>query len=85
MAGDPRRLGVATRRIAVFQDIRSRAMEAADEMLTDGFHASEPDSGLRWTKGEAELPAALFEDFEDPLELVLHVADTTCYTKRLMS
>jgi hypothetical protein len=54
-------------------------MEAADPALADGFHAFEPDNGLRWTDGDAALPTALFEGFDGPTELVLHIAGTTQY------
>ena len=42
----------------------------ASELLTLG-------GGLRWTEGDAALPAALFEAFEGPAELVLYLAGTT--------
>ncbi|HVC59617.1 MAG TPA: Hint domain-containing protein [Acetobacteraceae bacterium] len=79
VARDPRVLGVALRRIAVRQGTRFRVMEAADPSLADGFHAFEPDNGLRWTDGDAALPRALFEGFGGPMELVLHVGGTTSY------
>jgi len=78
-ARDPRTLGVALRRIALRQGTRFRVMEAADAALADGFHPFEADCGLRWTDGDAGLPDALFDGFDGPAELVLHVGCTTQY------
>ena len=79
LARDPRVLGVAVRRIALRQDTRFRIMEASDPLLVEGFHAFERDGGLRWTDGDAAVPEALFEGFNGPMDLVLHVAGTTQY------
>jgi len=79
LARDPRVLGVAMRRIALRQGARFRLIEAADPALADGFHAFEPDNGLRWTDGDAGLPMALFEGFGGPMELVLHMGCTARY------
>jgi hypothetical protein len=76
---DPRLLGVALRRIALRQGTRFRVIEAVDAALTEGFHPFEPLDGLRWTDGEAALPTALFEGFDGPVELVLHIGATTRY------
>jgi len=54
-------------------------MHAADALLTEGFHAFEPDNGLRWTDGDAAVPAALFRHFDGTADLVLHVGGTTHY------
>jgi hypothetical protein len=78
-ARDPRRLGVAVRRIIIRQGSRSRAVEAEDARLTDGFHAFEADEGWRWTDGAAHLPAALFSGFDGPLEVVLLCGGTARY------
>jgi hypothetical protein len=48
-------------------------------LLADGFHAFEPSNGLRWTDGNAALPQALFDGFDGPTELVLHLGRTTLY------
>ncbi len=79
LARDPRVLGVAVERIALRQGTKFRVIEAADALLEEGFHAFEPDSGLRWTDGDACVPAALFDGFDGPMELVLHVGCTTQY------
>jgi hypothetical protein len=70
---------VALRRIALSQGTRFRIIEAADPALTEGFHPFEPADALRWTDGNAALPAALSAGFDGPAELVLHVAGTTRY------
>ena len=76
---DPRVLGVAIRRIALHQGVRFHVIESADELLTEGFYPFEPANFLRWTDGDAVLPEALFEGFDGPTELVLHVGGTTRY------
>ena len=79
VARDPRVLGVAVRQIALRQGTRFHIVEAADGALADGFHPFEPADGLRWTDGDAALPAALFEGYDGPMELVLHIGGTTRY------
>jgi hypothetical protein len=56
-----------------WQGTRFRVIEAADALLEDGFHVFEPDNGLRWTDGDAGVPPVLFDGFDGPPELVLHV------------
>ncbi len=79
LARDPRRLGVALRKILVWQGPRVRLMEASDPSLEQGFHSFEPDNGFRWTNGNACLPAALFAGLSGAIELVLHIGCTTVY------
>ena len=79
LARDPRSLGVALRRIVVRQGTRFRVMQAADVRLADGFHAFEAGNGLRWTDGDAILPAALFEGFDGAVEVVLHLGGSMRY------
>ena len=78
-ARDPRCLGVGIRRIAVRQGTRFRVATAGDAGLTDGFHRFERETGLRWTDGDAALPAALFAGFAGRMELVVDVGATTQY------
>jgi hypothetical protein len=47
LARDPRVLGVAVRRIELWQGPRVCVLEADDERLVDGFHAYEVDGGIR--------------------------------------
>jgi hypothetical protein len=79
LARDPRLLGIAVQRIALRQGTRFRVLEAADALLEEGFHAFEPDNGQRWTDGDAGVPSGLFDGFDGPTELVLHVGCTTRY------
>ncbi|WP_158929384.1 Hint domain-containing protein [Acidisphaera sp. S103] len=78
-ARDPRCLGIALRRVMLRQGARVRTIDAHDPRLTDGFHAFEADNNLRWTDGDAGLPAALLEGFDGAVELVLHLGGTTRY------
>jgi hypothetical protein len=79
LARDPRCLGVALRSLALRQGTWFRLTEASDERLAHGFHQFEACNGLRWTDGDATVPAALFQGLVGPLELVLHVGATTRY------
>jgi hypothetical protein len=79
LARDPRVLGVAVRGIIVRQGTRFRVQEAAHQSLAEGFHAFEQDNAFRWTDGDAVVPAAAFEGFSGPVELVLQVGETTQY------
>ncbi len=65
-ARDARVLGVALRRITLRDAVRSVVLNAADPRLTEGFHAYEPDLGLRWTDGEATLPPTTLDGFDGP-------------------
>nr|WP_294529615.1 Hint domain-containing protein [uncultured Rhodopila sp.] len=79
LARDSRVLGVALTKIAIRQETRFTIVAAKDGRLAEGFHALEPDSGLRWTNGDAVLPTELFDGFEGPMEVVLHIGCTTRY------
>jgi hypothetical protein len=73
VARDPRMLGVAVRRIVLAQAGRQRAVEACHDALTDGYHAYEPENGMRWTDGNAEVPTSLFAGMSGAGLLVLHL------------
>jgi ELWxxDGT repeat protein len=79
LARDPRVLGVALKRITLRQGRRLRVTEAADPILAEGFHGYEPANKLRWTDGDARLPAMLFKGFDGPMELLLHVGGAAQY------
>ncbi len=79
VARDPRSLGVALRRVVFRQGARFGVIEADDPRLSDGFHSFEHDNGYRWTDGDAVLPVGLFNRFEGPFEVVLHVGGATRY------
>jgi hypothetical protein len=76
---DPRVLGVALRRIVVRAGSRFRIIDVTDDRLVHGFHGYEPNCDLRWTDGDADLPADVFKGFGCGVELVLLVCGTTQY------
>jgi hypothetical protein len=67
------------RRIAVRKPTRFGTLAAQDTSLSQGFHAFEPDTGLRPTDGDTAAPAHLFADFTGKLEFVLQLATTGHY------
>jgi len=79
LARDPRSLGVALRQIMVIRGAQVRTVEAEDVLLTDGFHGYEADNDIRWTDGDAGVPAGLFEGFDGPLEIALRLGGRTSY------
>jgi hypothetical protein len=81
LARDPRSLGVALRRIVVTQGSRVRTIEAGDPLLAEGFHAFEPDNDIRWTNGDAAIPAHLFDGLTGSLEIALHLGGKTTFVE----
>jgi T5SS/PEP-CTERM-associated repeat protein len=79
LARDARSLGVALRRVVLRQGTRFRKIEMTDAALIEGFHRFEPDDRMRWTDGDAVLPADLFAGFKGSIEVVLHLGSTTQY------
>ena len=79
LARDSRSLGVAVKRIQISQGARLVLIEASNDLLVNGFHDYELDAQLRWTTGDAELPASLTPAFSGEAELVLQLGGTTCY------
>jgi Hint domain len=79
LARDPRCLGVAVRRVVVRRGTRFQTVRAADPLLVEGFHAFEPETGLRWTDGDAMLPADAFASFGAGCEVVVHLGGTALY------
>jgi hypothetical protein len=77
LAGDPRMLGVAIRRIVLAQPYRQCVIEA--EELTEGCHEFEPNNGMRWTDGDAVVPAKLFTGMNGPTLMMLHLGAATQY------
>jgi Hint domain len=76
---DPRVLGVALRRIVFRQGTRFSVVKAPDDRLAEGFHGFESTGALRWTNGDALLPAALHNQYRGVVDLLLHVCATTRY------
>jgi hypothetical protein len=79
LSRDPRCLGVALRQIVVARGRQVRTIEAEDALLRDNFHGYEADNDIRWTDGNAGVPADLFEGFAGPLEIALRLGCTTRY------
>ncbi|PPQ26571.1 Hint domain-containing protein [Rhodopila globiformis] len=80
LARDPRLLGIALRRVILWDGPQVELLEASDERLTDGFHGYEPDDGIRWTCGDAGLPQDVFTARpERSFQLELHLGGTTPY------
>jgi hypothetical protein len=79
IARDDRALGVAVRRIVLAQSQRQRTIEADGASLVDGYHAFERDNGIRWTDGDAVVPAELFAGIDGPCMLMLHLGGATKY------
>jgi hypothetical protein len=74
---DSRVLGVPLWRVIVRAGTRFQTMDVSDERLVDGVHAYE--SGVRWTNGDAPVPAVWLEGWRGPIELVLHLRGATSY------
>jgi hypothetical protein len=76
---DARQLGVAVRRMVLWRGRTLRLIDAADDALQEGFHQFEADNGLRWTDGDALLPAALVTGLRGSCILVIEVACVARY------
>jgi hypothetical protein len=79
LAHDPRVLGVAVRRIGLRHGTRRALLTVEDARLTDGFDACEPDTGWRWTDGDALVPKAILQGIAGGYELLLQTAGATRY------
>ena len=76
---DDRALGVALRRIVLAQTGGEACIEADADAFMDGCHAFEPNNGMRWTNGDAVVPAELFAGMSGPGKLMLHLRGSTRY------
>ncbi|HEY2617338.1 MAG TPA: Hint domain-containing protein [Acetobacteraceae bacterium] len=79
LARDARSLGVALRQIVLAQPRRRSTIDADAASLIDGYHAFEPDNGIRWTDGSATVPADLFTGMSGPCMLMLKLGGSTQY------
>jgi hypothetical protein len=79
IARDPRALGVAIKRIVLAQARLQRAIEADAASLRDGYNAFESDNGIRWTDGNAAVPAGLFAGMSGSGMLILELGGATRY------
>lgn len=75
---DARRLGLHLWRLRVVRGAVEVAVPLDHPALQEGFHALE-ESGLRWTDGEALLPASLLGEEAGPVELHLQVGTLPHY------
>jgi hypothetical protein len=80
LARDPRVLGVALKQITLCQGTRSLVLDASDERLGQGFHEYEAELGLRWTDGDAVVPASVLAEFDGPVELELEIRGSSRYS-----
>jgi hypothetical protein len=76
---DDRALGVALRRIVLAQTGGEACIEADADAFMDGCHPFEPNNGMRWTNGDAVVPAELFAGMSGPGKLMLHLRGSTRY------
>ncbi len=54
-------------------------MKVSDEHLAGGLHPYESATGVRWTNGDALVPAVWLRGWTGPIELVLHLRGATSY------
>jgi hypothetical protein len=78
-ARDARSLGVAVKQMTLVQGARQRTLDANAASLDDGYHAFEADSGVRWTDGDAGVPAILFDGIDRAAMLIVQLGGTTRY------
>lgn len=81
VARDPRELGVALRQIVLRRGRKLVLIESEDARLADGFYPLEVGDRIRWTNGDAALPAELFGSFDGPVQIELTIAHTTHYVE----
>ncbi len=62
---------MALQRIVLRRGTWFFTIRASDPALTNGFHDFEGDHGIRWTNGDAELPATHLKQSDRPTQLVL--------------
>jgi hypothetical protein len=78
-------LGVAIQRIVLAHARRRRAIAADAASLTKGHHGFEADFGIRWTDGDAVVPADLFAGMSTPGLLMLHIGGAAMYPDHAVS
>jgi hypothetical protein len=76
---DPRVLGVALQTVTVIAGTRHRTLCSSDECLCEGFHGYEPELDIRWTDGQARLPAFVFDGFDGEADVLVQLNGTTRY------
>ncbi|MBV9860385.1 MAG: Hint domain-containing protein, partial [Alphaproteobacteria bacterium] len=76
---DWRALGVGLRRIVLRQPGAAIDIAYDAALLDRGFHAAEPEAGLRWTDGDGLIPGAAYAVLDGPFEVQVEVAATLRY------
>ena len=76
---DHRALGVAVRGLALAHLTMRRTIQADELRLVDGFHAFEANDAIRWTNGDAVVPAALFDGMSSSPWLSLRLGGSMQY------
>ncbi len=66
-------------RLVLAHGARLRVMEAADARLIEGYHAFESEIRIRWTDGDAAIPADLFAGMTAQGTLQVHLGASTRY------
>jgi hypothetical protein len=79
LARDPRQLGVAVKQLQLWQGHLVMITSADAASLVDGYHAYEPENCIRWTNGEAEVPAELLACMTGPAALTVELGARTQY------
>ncbi len=79
LSRDARSLGVAVKLLAVLKGPRARVLDLETKALLEGFHAFETGEGIRWTDGDALLPAHLFDGLDGAFDLELRLGGRTQY------
>ncbi|HLJ05034.1 MAG TPA: Hint domain-containing protein [Acetobacteraceae bacterium] len=80
LARDPRPLGVGLRQIMLSGPLmQPRVVRASDPRLTNGFHAYEAENDIRWTDGDATIPAVLLAPLMGPVVCTLELGAATQY------
>jgi hypothetical protein len=79
VARDDRCLGVSVRRIVLAQARRQQALDAEAAALVEGWHRFEPEDALRWTDGDAAVPASIFAGMTGAGMLIVQMGATTQY------
>jgi len=82
LSHEQRRLGVAVRRIVLRQSGMTLELHAEASSLYEGFHQFERADNLRWTDGDATLPAAVMAAFViAPMRVEIHLGGSTFYRR----
>jgi hypothetical protein len=72
---DTRRLGIAFKEITLHEGDKFVRVQHDDPRLRSGFHR--PELNWRWTNGCGELPAHLFQAFQNRVHITIHLAPIT--------